>query len=126
VHRNQGSRKGSTVLRGRRGGGFQLVVERRDGGTQEVGCASVGHDRKIYVEVIHCKGDGGSAAGNIPTAPRRFDTCWLYLRRQRPKFIAPTSPNDVLEPSSPIGMLTLGLMLNRELNTNPVPSVSSP
>jgi hypothetical protein len=70
-----------------------------------------------------------SAAGNIPTAPRPFDVlvyCCFYLLLQRPKFIAPTSPNDVLEPSSPIGMLTLGLMLNRELNTNPVPSVSSP
>jgi hypothetical protein len=69
---------------------------------------------------------GRSAAGNIPTAPRPFDSCRLYLLLQRPKFIAPTSPNDVLEPSSPIGMLMLGLMLNRELNTNPVPSVSSP
>ena len=50
----------------------------------------------------------------------------FYLLLQRPKFIAPTSPNDALEPSRPIGMLMLGLMLNRELNTNPVPSVSSP
>jgi len=72
------------------------------------------------------RGKGRSAAGNIPTAPRPFDTCRFSLLLQRPKFIAPTSPNDVLEPSSPIGMLMLGLMLNRELNTNPVPSVSSP
>ena len=70
--------------------------------------------------------EGAERRRNIPTAPRPFDTCCVYLPLQRPKFIAPTSPNDVLEPSRPIGMLMLGLMLNRELNTNPVPRVSSP
>ena len=75
---------------------------------------------------------GSNAKGGAPPEPSRLRParsivpCGFSLRRQRPKFIAPTSPNDVFEPSSPIGMLMLGLMLNRELNTNPVPSVSSP
>ena len=50
----------------------------------------------------------------------------LSVLRQRPKFIAPISPNDVSPPSSPMGKLMLGFKLNRELNTNPVPSVRSP
>ena len=32
----------------------------------------------------------------------------------RPKLIAPPSPNELLEPSSPTGMLMLGFTLNRE------------
>ena len=35
-----------------------------------------------------------------------------------------SGPNDVLEPSSPMGMLMLGFTLKRELKTNPVPRVS--
>ena len=70
--------------------------------------------------------EGAERRRNFPTAPRPFDTCCVYLPLQRPKFIAPPSPNEVLEPSSPTGMLMLGFTLNREWNTNPVPSVSRP
>jgi len=65
--------------------------------------------------------EGAERRREYPAAPRPFQVTVL----QRPKFIAPTRPNDVFEPSSPIGMLMLGFTLNRELNTNPVPSVSS-
>jgi hypothetical protein len=40
--------------------------------------------------------------------------------------MAPASPNEVLDPSRPTGMLMLGFRLNRELNTNPVPRVRRP
>lgn len=67
--------------------------------------------------------EGRSAAGTCPARPA--PSMYPGVGLQRPKFIAPISPNDVLPPSSPIGMLMLGLRLNRELNTNPVPRVSS-
>ena len=84
------------------------------------------HNGSLLKQSSGLQSEGRSAAGDIPTAPAPSITCWFYLLLQRPKFIAPTSPNDVLDPSSPIGMLMLGLMLNRELNTNPVPSVRRP
>jgi hypothetical protein len=55
MHGYQSGREGRTVLRGRGRGGFQRVVERRDRGTQQVGCTGVGHEWKMYVEVIYGK-----------------------------------------------------------------------
>src|SRR5258705_12666231 len=85
MHRDQGSREGSTMRRGGSRGGFQLVVECRDGGTQEVGCTGVGHERKIYVEVIYCKGENGKAGRRLPV---RDSACRcrpdLGVERRRP------------------------------------------
>lgn len=76
MHRYQGSREGSTMLRGGSRGGFQLVVERRDGGTQEVGCAGVGHGCNIYVEVIYCQGEEGKGAKLSRTQRVGADRTW--------------------------------------------------
>jgi hypothetical protein len=94
------------------------------------GIAAIGFARGAG-RIGHAGRRGGKAKGGAPPVisrprPALRCACCFYMLLQRPKFIAPTSPNDALEPFSPIGMLTLGLMLNRELNTNPVPSVSSP
>ena len=83
------------------------------------------------------EGCGWSTEANAPAAPRletpRGATGFPAAPRspafslaQRPKLIEPASPKEVLEPSRPTGMLMLGFRLYRELNTNPVPSVSRP
>ena len=68
-----------------------------------------------------------SVVGSAPEDQRRQLSTGSSARAvHRPKFIAPTSPNEALEPSNPTGMLMLGFRLKRELNTKPVPSVSRP
>lgn len=96
---------------------------------QECGARSVGGGRgRSDARPLNAKG----AEHGHPAALRPFDRAlgqrpkFIRALVQRPKFIAPTSPNDVSPPVSPTGMLMLGFRLNRELNTNPVPNVSSP
>ena len=104
-----------------------MVLEPCD--RQECGARSVGGGRGSS-DGKAAKRKGRSAAIQPHSAP--FDRAlsqrpnFIRALGQRPKFIAPTSPNDVSPPVSPTGMLMLGFRLNRELNTNPVPSVSSP
>jgi hypothetical protein len=69
---------------------------------------------------------GQSAAGVLGRALPPFARMLQLRLLQRPKFIAPISPNDASPPSRPTGMLMLGFRLNRELNTNPVPRLSRP